>query len=431
MISTRSFIWGLVLTSALTTQVHATYWIFLNSGTERAKTKDMPKEEVAKMQATHVGNFSTQFNKGTLMAAGPLGDNGFIRGTVILSVQTPGELAECFKTDPFVQNHILDVEAYPWMVDVMRFGTPNVPFQMARHTLCVVKKGTKWAPMQWKLTDGVMLNLFPELEPKWRSGELALAGPFPESFQGSNDKLGILMFYSSNEAQIKMEMEKQPVVTRGEVEFELHPQFLGKGTLKDPTENLSPPKREHSAKLFDGKTFTGWDGDTNHTWRIEKGALVGGSLNETVQHNDFLCTIKEYANFDLRLKVKLSGTGFVNGGIQLRSQRLKNPAFEMTGYQADMGEGYWASLYDESRRNKTLAHTHAPITQRIVKTNDWNDYIIRCEGPHIRLWLNGVLTVDYTEDEKEIPTKGLIGVQIHGGGKAEASYKDIAIEELP
>ena len=57
--------------------------------------------------------------------------------------------------------------------------------------------------------------------------------------------------------------------------------------------------------------------------------------------------------------------------------------------------------------------------------------MIRCEENHIRLWLNGVLTVDYAEDDKEIPLNGLIGLQIHGGGKAEASYKDITIEELP
>ncbi|HXH99281.1 MAG TPA: hypothetical protein VNI52_03355 [Sphingobacteriaceae bacterium] len=34
--------------------------------------------------------------------------------------------------------------------------------------------------------------------------------------------------------------------------------------------------------LFDGKTFIGWQGDIHHTWRIEDGALVGGSLTEKV-----------------------------------------------------------------------------------------------------------------------------------------------------
>jgi hypothetical protein len=30
--------------------------------------------------------------------------------------------------------------------------------------------------------------------------------------------------------------------------------------------------------LFDGKTFAGWEGDTEKTWRIEEGCIVGGTL---------------------------------------------------------------------------------------------------------------------------------------------------------
>ncbi len=66
---------------------------------------------------------------------------------------------------------------------------------------------------------------------------------------------------------------------------------------------------------------------------------------------------------------------------------------------------------------------------KIVKYDDWNDYTIRCEGPRVRLWLNGTLTVDYTEKD-DIDRTGIIGLQIHGGAKAKAYYKDIMIEEL-
>ncbi|MEI6607413.1 MAG: family 16 glycoside hydrolase [Verrucomicrobiota bacterium] len=48
-----------------------------------------------------------------------------------------------------------------------------------------------------------------------------------------------------------------------------------------------------------------------------------------------------------------------------------------------------------------------------------------------QLWLNGVKTVDYTESEPGIEQSGRIALQIHGGAKAVASYKDIVIEELP
>src|SRR5438132_1622891 len=133
-------------------------WVFLNAGSARSKTKSMPQEEVGKMQAAHLGNFSTQFNRGTLMAAGPVGDNVLIRGTVILSVQTPEQVADCFKTDPFVQNDILAVEAHPWLVDVMKFGTPKIPFQITRHTLCIIKKGKNWTPPKFEIAEDAMLR---------------------------------------------------------------------------------------------------------------------------------------------------------------------------------------------------------------------------------------------------------------------------------
>lgn len=398
-------------------------FVFLNTGIS-PKEKGISDDEVAKMQAQHVGNFGTQFNLGKLMAAGPVGRGGKTRGIVVLAVHTPEQIAECFKPDPYVQSGILEAETHPWLVDVMRFSTPKVPFQMGQHTLCTVKKGVNWKSWPSALTPDSLIKLFPSLKKDPR--ELLISGPFTDG----GEKLGVMLLYSTNKAEIQAKLDKETGVTRGEVQVELVAQYLGKGTFPDPHDDISVPKPGKRTPLFDGRSFVGWEGDTNRIWRIEKAALVGGTLNETVPHSDFLCTTREYTNFDLRLKVKLEGTGFVNGGIQLRSQRDKEPAFEMVGYQADMGEGYWGSLYDESRRRNTLAFTHASIIKRIVKTNDWNDYVIRCEGSHVRFWLNGILTVDYTESEKDIPMNGLIGIQVHGGGKSEASYKDITIEEL-
>ena len=189
--------------------------------------------------------------------------------------------------------------------------------------------------------------------------------------------------------------------------------------------------QQKTIQLFDGRSFRGWEGDTLKTWRIEKGAIVGGSLKETVPKNNFLCTQRNYTNFLLTLKFKLIGnSGFINAGVQFRSQRLANPAHEMIGYQADIGPGYWGSLYDESRRNKTLAQPDSTRMVRLVKVDEWNDYQIRCENRHIQIFLNGEPTVDYIESDPSLPQSGLIGLQIHGGGKAEVYYKDIVLTEL-
>jgi hypothetical protein len=185
--------------------------------------------------------------------------------------------------------------------------------------------------------------------------------------------------------------------------------------------------------LFDGRTFAGWEGDTNKTWHIRDGALVGGSLEATVPHNEFICTQRSFTNFVLRLKFKLTGTsGFINGGVQVRSKHIKNPPYELSGYQADMGDPeWWGCLYDESRRNKVLVKSDMAQVNKVLKRDDWNNYEIRCQGKRIQVTLNGCQTVDYTEPDDQIEQFGIIGLQIHGGGKAEASYKEITLDELP
>lgn len=192
------------------------------------------------------------------------------------------------------------------------------------------------------------------------------------------------------------------------------------------------PKNTAKVSLFDGKTFTGWEGDTTRTWRIADGCIVGGSLTERVPHNEFLASRKTYRDFELTLKFKLTGSeGFVNSGVQIRSVRIDKPANEMSGYQADIGDPqWWGCLYDESRRKKVLAKSDMAALEPVLKRQDWNDYRIRCEGARIRIWLNGVPTVDYTEAEEGIAREGLIALQIHGGAKAEAWFKEIEIQEL-
>jgi hypothetical protein len=195
--------------------------------------------------------------------------------------------------------------------------------------------------------------------------------------------------------------------------------------------SLAAAERPETRALFDGKTFRGWEGETNKTWRIQDGALVGGSLLAPVPRNEFLCTTRPYTNFVLRLKFKLSGPTQANAGVQVRTRRIPNH-HEVSGYQADMGDPqWWGCLYDESRRNRVLAKSDPAEVNKVLKRNDWNEYIIRCEGPRIRLWINDLQTVDYIEPEPNIELSGIIGVQIHGGPPSEAWYKDITIQELP
>jgi hypothetical protein len=181
-------------------------------------------------------------------------------------------------------------------------------------------------------------------------------------------------------------------------------------------------------RIFDGKSLTGWEGDLKW-FRVAGEAVVAGSMTQAIPRNEFLCSARAYGDFELRLKVRLAN-GKGNGGIQFRSQRVSNSR-EMSGYQADMAAEYWGGLYDESRRNTFLGKRPDPAeVAKVLKAADWNDYVIRCEGPRIRLWLNGLLTVDFTETDPKVAPTGYLGLQIHSGAPSEAWYKDIEIEEL-
>lgn len=185
--------------------------------------------------------------------------------------------------------------------------------------------------------------------------------------------------------------------------------------------------RASRKRIFDGRSFEGWEGDLKW-FRIEAGAVVAGGMSKPIPQNEFLSSRKTYGDFELRLKVRLTA-GKGNGGIQFRSVRVPNSR-EMSGYQADAASEYWGGLYDESRRNRFLAQPDAAAVAKVVRLDGWNDYRIRCEGPRIQVWLNGMRTVDFTETDAEVARSGHIGLQIHSGAPSEAWYKEIELEEL-
>lgn len=230
-----------------------------------------------------------------------------------------------------------------------------------------------------------------------------------------------------------------PVQWRSVLSFTVFAAVFAAGSSLRADEPASSDRRpsDDSARatdfqpLFDGKTLEGWEGD--EAWfRVEDGAIVAGSLEKQIPHNYFLCTTEEYGDFELRLQAKLIGEGD-NAGVQFRTKRIPNNT-EVSGYQADMGRAWnrpvWGALYDESRRNKMLAEPDPEALKKVLKPDDWNEMVVRCKGPQIEIFLNGVKTVDYTEKDEEIARRGVIAVQIHSGAPAEAWYRDIELRPL-
>jgi len=177
--------------------------------------------------------------------------------------------------------------------------------------------------------------------------------------------------------------------------------------------------------LSGGDGLGDWEGNLA-LWAARDGKIVGTSPG--LKHNEFLATKGTYGDFILKLTFRVRGDESSNSGVQFRSVRV--PGTEMSGYQADIGKGFWGCLYDESRRNKVLAPA-APKAVESIRKDGWNHYVIRAMGGHITLTLNGVTSVDYREPDPAIAREGKIALQIHAGGPMTVEFKDILIQPLP
>lgn len=207
----------------------------------------------------------------------------------------------------------------------------------------------------------------------------------------------------------------------------------------DKQNKIRSLQKDESIRLFSGSNFEGWDVDTNY-FVIKDSAVVGGTLDGPNEEMMWMTTKKNYANFILDADVKLLGGNEdenSNGGIYFRcsydDERM------LVGYEADMwinneedDSNWWGSLHDPFRRDfdefNIVGNQDSLIA--VYKDGDWNHLKIYCNGPDIKVWLNGFLTAEYTEKDKSIDTTGIIGLQLHDGPPMESWYKNIIIKEL-
>lgn len=174
--------------------------------------------------------------------------------------------------------------------------------------------------------------------------------------------------------------------------------------------------------LFNGRSLDGWDGDPR-LWSVRDGAIVGSTEGVRLEHNTFLISKQTCANFVLRVEMKVPSG---NSGIQFRSQRL--PGWVVRGYQADAApDNYWGNIYEELGQRGTMVDGWSKA-KPVVRSGDWNDYEIACNGDHIQLRLNGVQTAELRDSAR---LEGVIALQLHRGPPMQAYFRNIRIKVLP
>jgi len=215
-----------------------------------------------------------------------------------------------------------------------------------------------------------------------------------------------------------------------------------------------PPEPAGMIALFNSRDLQGWDGNPK-LWSVRNGLLRGETTPEIkTKGNTFIIWQGgEPADFDLRLSFRVGPAN--NSGVQFRSRRVPaQPTDEnrwvVAGYQAEVRNqgGQAGLLYDErgkrgrmcrvgerniwtSEGKKTAGKVgDAAAIAATFKTDDWNEYVIIAEGNHIRHYLNGVQTIEFTDDDKtNRRAAGIIALQLHGGVPMWVEYKNIRLKQ--
>jgi hypothetical protein len=191
---------------------------------------------------------------------------------------------------------------------------------------------------------------------------------------------------------------------------------------------LAPWAAAHSGggtnTFFNGRDLTGWEGLTEY-WSVKDGAIVGSSP-DGLKFNTFLCSKKKYGDFDMRFQIRLKG-GKGNSGVQIRSEVIDRAKFVVKGPQADIGEGWWGSLYGE-RFGGVLKAADKDAVNKVLKKDDFNDYSIKCVGKHVTIKINNITTVD--GEFPTTPAEGIIAFQLHAGAPMEVTFRNIRFTDL-
>ncbi|MBA7592412.1 hypothetical protein ES708_34593 [subsurface metagenome] len=163
--------------------------------------------------------------------------------------------------------------------------------------------------------------------------------------------------------------------------------------------------------------------------------MVNGEIQLVANDKFFLVTDKTYTNFIFEGEVRLP-EGKSNSGFMFRCHARPNKVW---GYQAEVDptdRALSGGLYDEQRRqwlnpkkpnDSPSADAFREETRGAFKKYDWNKYRIQAEGTRLRIWVNGVLCTDYTDD---MDAKGYIALQHHGEDGQVYKFRNIRIKEL-
>jgi len=193
--------------------------------------------------------------------------------------------------------------------------------------------------------------------------------------------------------------------------------------------NYTPPFDAAAAglkPLFDGKTLNGWVGDPT-CWKVVDGAIVG------VKGNQNLMTVGDYDDFRLIVSSVQVKEPSNHQGVGFWGTHMPEGKYGYGGCLDIMPPMNW--MWDYTRNGAQVGKftvTRNLDTEMGIKRSQWTqaEILVNLSKASVRMAVNGIEVVNYTDSDPARWKKGPIGLQAHAGNQ-EVRYKDIFIEVSP
>jgi putative heme-binding domain-containing protein len=168
-----------------------------------------------------------------------------------------------------------------------------------------------------------------------------------------------------------------------------------------------------------GPQRSGWTYDPS-VWRAPNGVLVGRGA--TLERSSYFLSKASHADFEVEFDVRMP-TG--NSGFQYRST-VDPSKPDPNGYQADIGQGYWGSLYvSDGRGIASQADPKAWVP--VLDREGWNHFLVHVEGDRHVIELNGLVTTDFRDAAF---ASGVLGFQVHEKMDMEVRFANVRLRDL-
>ncbi len=183
-------------------------------------------------------------------------------------------------------------------------------------------------------------------------------------------------------------------------------------------------KQEGFIPLFDGKTLNGWWylGDNHNCFAV----TPEGSIEWKSKGGKALMSCERYDNFILRLEWMIEKGG--NTGVWVRAPRGSRAS--KIGFEVQiLGDSDTTALTDNT--TGAIYKVLPPKVKAMKPEGQWNDLEIICNGPHVKVTLNGQVVQDTNFDDVEELKyrlrRGFIGLTDHGN---HCGFRNIRIKLL-